>query len=480
METTATPAKPLKANCDKCIENKTFAEIQIGDSATLEKTLAFEDVNLFALASGDLNPTHIDVDFAKNSNRKLTAHAMWSGALFSNLLGTQLPGPGTVYRGQMLKFHRPVALGETIKVIVTAIEKHEKDYLITFDCRCCSAHDENDVICTGTAEVFAPIEKVQRERISLPNLQLNDRGSQLQRLVAMTKDYAPIPMAVVHPVDRNSFMGAIEAARSNLIVPILFGPREKIQAVAEQENIDLSQYRLVETEHSHEAAEKAVAMARAGEVEAIMKGSLHTDELMGAAVRRNTGISTARRMSHVFLMDVPAYPRPIMVTDAAINIDPTLEEKRDIVQNAIDMAHALGNPQPRVALLSAVETVNPKLRSTLEAAAICKMADRGQITGGLVDGPLAFDNAVSEEAAQIKGISSPVAGLADILIAPDLEAGNMVAKQLEYMADALSSGIVLGARVPIALTSRADSILSRMASCALALLLAHNKVKKLP
>ncbi len=480
MDMTTATLKLSKAKCDKCIENRTFSEIQIGDSATLQKTLAFEDVNLFALASGDINPTHIDVDFVKTTaHHKLTGHAMWSGALFSNLLGTQLPGPGTVYRGQMLKFHRPVALGETIKVTITAIEKQEKDHIVTFDCRCSNAHDEKDVICTGTAEVFAPVEKVQRERVTLPRLQLNDRGAQLQRLVAMTRDYEPIPMAVVHPVDRNSFMGAIEAARSELIIPILVGPIDKIRAVAEQEGIDLSLYRVVNTEHSHEAAEKAVAMARAGEVEAIMKGSLHTDELMGAAVQRATGIATARRMSHVFLMDVPAYPRPIMVTDAAINIDPSLEEKRDIVQNAIDMAHALGNPQPRVALLSAVETITPKLRSTLDAAAICKMADRGQITGGLVDGPLAFDNAVSEEAAHIKGIISPVAGLADILVAPDLESGNMVAKQLEYMADALSSGIVLGARVPIALTSRADSILSRMASCALALLLAHNKVKKI-
>ncbi len=480
MDITKNSVKPTLGKCDKCIENKTFSEINIGDSATLQKTLAFEDVNLFALASGDMNPTHTDIDFAETSQRKLTGHAMWSGALFSNLLGTQLPGPGTVYRGQMLKFHRPVALGESIQATVTVIEKQDSDFVISLDCRCTNADDEKDVICTGTAEVFAPTEKVQRERVTLPHLKLNDRGSQLQRLVAMTKDYAPIPMAIVHPVDRNSFMGAIEAARSNLIVPILFGPLDKMRAVAEQENINIDDYRVVDTEHSHEAAEKAVAMARAGEVEAIMKGSLHTDELMGAAVRRATGIASARRMSHVFLMDVPAYPRPIMVTDAAINIDPTLEEKRDIVQNAIDMAHALGNQQPRVALLSAVETINPKMRSTLEAAAICKMADRGQITGGLVDGPLAFDNAVSEEAARIKGIQSPVAGLADILVAPDMESGNMVAKQLEYMADALSSGIVLGARVPIALTSRADSVLSRMASCALALLLAHNKQKKIP
>jgi phosphate acetyltransferase/phosphate butyryltransferase len=281
-------------------------------------------------------------------------------------------------------------------------------------------------------------------------------------------------------VDSNSLKGAIDAARAKLIVPVLVGPIEKIRAVADSEQIDLSEYTLVDTEHSHEAAAKAVSMARAGDVEALMKGSLHTDELMRAAVQRGTGISTSRRMSHVFMMDAPAYPRPLFITDAAINIDPTLEEKVDIVQNAIDLAHALNLENPKVALLAAVETVSSKMRSTLEAAAICKMAHRKQITGGIIDGPLAFDNAVSPEAARIKGIDSEVAGQADILIAPDLESGNMVAKQLEYMAQAQSSGIVLGARVPIALTSRADTVLSRMASCALALLLVRHKKPATP
>jgi phosphate acetyltransferase len=243
--------------------------------------------------------------------------------------------------------------------------------------------------------------------------------------------------------------------------------------------VDLSSYTVVPTEHSHAAAEKAVAMARAGEVDELMKGSLHTDELMHAVLVPGTGLSTDRRMSHVFIMDVPAYPRPLFITDAALNIDPDLEAKRDIVQNAIDLAHVLGIEAPRVAILSAVETVNPKLRSTLEAAALCKMADRGQITGGTVDGPLAFDNAVSSEAARVKGIVSPVAGQADILVVPDLESGNMLVKQLQYLADAQSTSIVLGARVPIVLTSRADNALARMASCALALLVAQSKRKAL-
>lgn len=456
------------------IENKTFNEINIGDHATLTHTLTFEDINLFALASGDINPTHLDFEYAQHTHlRKVSGHGMWNGALFSNLLGTELPGPGTVYRRQTLDFRKQISLGDTVTATITVIAKEPDESVITFECR--TVDQENELICSGIAEVMAPTKKIRRARATLPRIPVNNPGAQLQRLVSMTKGFEPIRMAIVHPVDRNSLVGAIDAALARLIIPILVGPAEKIAAVAEKENLDVSEYELIDTEHSHEAAAKAVAMARAGEVDAIMKGSLHTDELMHAAVQRGTGISTARRMSHVFMMDVPTYPRPLFITDAAINIDPSLEEKMDIVQNAIDLAHALGVPEPKVALLSAVETVSSKLRSTLEASAICKMADRKQITGAIVDGPLAFDNAVSVEAARIKGISSPVAGKADILVAPDLEAGNMVAKQLEYMAEAQSSGIVLGARVPIALTSRADTILSRMASCALAMLLVRHK-----
>jgi phosphate acetyltransferase len=277
----------------------------------------------------------------------------------------------------------------------------------------------------------------------------------------------------VHPCDKNSLLGPIEAAKRGIIEPVLVGPEEKIRTVAEAEGVDLSPYRIVSTLHSHEAAEKAVELARAGEVEALMKGSLHTDELMAPIVPSATGLRTSRRISHVFVMDVPSYPRMLLITDAAINIYPKLEEKADIVQNAIDLAHALGIEEPRVAILSAVETVNPKIESTIEAAALCKMADRGQITGGILDGPLAFDNAISEEAAKTKHIVSPVAGLADILLVPDLEAGNMLAKQLSYLAGAESGGVVLGTRVPIVLTSRADSVRGRLASTAVMALVAH-------
>ena len=325
--------------------------------------------------------------------------------------------------------------------------------------------------------MIAPTEKVSRGSVVLPEIELREKGRRYRQLIAMTRDLEPIRTAVVHPVDTVSLLGAVEAARSKLIVPVLVGPEQKIRAAAEQAQLDLSPYEIVSTEHSEAAAEAAVAMARSGQAEALMKGALHTDELMRAVVDHERGLRTARRISHVFAIDAPAYPRALFVTDAAINIYPTLADKHDIVQNAIDLAHVLGIPQPHVAILSAVETVTESIRSTLDAAALCKMADRGQITGGILDGPLAFDNAVSEEAAKTKGIVSPVAGRAHIFVVPDLEAGNMLAKQLEYLAEAEMAGIVLGARVPIILTSRADKTLARLGSCAIALLLARHKAE---
>jgi phosphate acetyltransferase len=298
-----------------------------------------------------------------------------------------------------------------------------------------------------------------------------------QRLLQQTSGLPPIHTAVVHPVDQNALLGAIEAAQANLIIPLLVGPEERIRAAAQTAGIDLSPFRIISTEHSHAAAEQAVALVREGKVDALMKGSLHTDELMRAALAPGIGLRTERRMSHVFVMDVPTYPRLLLITDAALNIAPDLEAKRDIVQNAIDFARVLGIDRPKVAILSAVETVNPKIPSTLDAAALCKMADRGQIIGGILDGPLAFDNAISAEAAEIKGIVSPVAGQADILVVPDLESGNMLAKQLEYLANAQTAGIVLAARVPIVLTSRADNALAHLVSCALALLLVQQRTK---
>ena len=294
-----------------------------------------------------------------------------------------------------------------------------------------------------------------------------------QRLLDFCKALSPVPTAVVHPCDESSLRGAVDAARMGLIAPTLVGPQARIEAVAHEHGIDIAGLPLVDAPYSEASAAKAVDLVREGKAEALMKGSLHTDELMGAVVRRDTGLRTARRVSHCFVMDVPSYSETLIVTDAAINIAPTMEDKVDIVQNAIDLAHALHFPEVRVAILSAMETVNPKVPSTMEAAALCKMADRGQITGGILDGPLALDNAISLESVKIKRIDSPVAGRANVLVVPDLEAGNMLAKSLSFLAGADAAGIVLGARVPIVLTSRADSVTTRLASCGIASLVAH-------
>ena len=296
-----------------------------------------------------------------------------------------------------------------------------------------------------------------------------------ERLVAATKGLQPLATAVAHPCDETSLMGVLDAAQAKIIVPILVGPKERISAVATAKGLNLEGIEIVDVAHSHAAAEKAVELVRTGKAELLMKGSLHSDELLGAVTKRDTGLRTGRRISHVFVMDVPNHPHTLFITDAAVNIAPDLMAKRDIIQNAIDLFAGLGLGVPKVAVLSAVETVNPDIPSTIEAAALCKMSDRSQITGGELDGPLAFDNAISPEAARIKGIKSPVAGHAQILVVPDLEAGNMLAKNLTFLSGADAAGIVLGARVPIILTSRADNLRSRMASCAVAMLLAHSR-----
>jgi phosphate acetyltransferase len=298
------------------------------------------------------------------------------------------------------------------------------------------------------------------------------RHEKYEQLIKAASKHPPLATAVAHPCDAASLEGAVEAARMGLLQPILVGPPARIREVALKASLDIGAFELVDSQHSHDSAAKAVELVRAGRVEALMKGSLHTDELMGAVVARDTGIRTARRISHCFVMDVPGHSQALIISDAAVNIAPSLEVKIDIVQNAIDLARALSTRQVRVAILSAMETVNPRVPSTLEAAALCKMADRGQITGGILDGPLALDNAISADAAAIKHIVSPVAGQANVLIVPDLEAGNMLAKSLSFLAGADAAGIVLGARVPIILTSRADSQLTRLASCAVGVLVA--------
>ena len=314
-----------------------------------------------------------------------------------------------------------------------------------------------------------------RDQILYNGVAMERKHEKYDRLIARCKSLVPVSTAVAYPCDESSLRGVVEAARLGLLVPVLVGPRGRIESVAEQCGLDITAYELVDVPDSESAASAAVQLAREGKAEMLMKGSLHTDELMAAVVRSATGLRTSRRISHAFIMDIPSLDRVLIVTDAAINIFPTLSDKMHIIQNAINLSHALGLPTPKVAILSAMETINPEVPTTVEAGALCKMADRGQITGGILDGPLALDNAIDLTAAQIKKIDSPVAGRADILVAPDLEAGNMLAKSLTFMANADAAGIVLGARVPIILTSRADSVMTRLASCAVAALVAQSR-----
>ena len=457
----------------RILRNRTFDELAVGECACIERTLAQEDVQLFAVLSGDLNPQHIDPAFAASTRfHGVIAHGMWGGALISAVLGTRLPGPGTIYLGQTLRFLAPVKLGDRLSIRVEVKAKDAATRRVTLACTC--TNQSGATVIEGEAEVIAPDERIERPRTALPEIRLDVAGHDgLQRLLAHVAPMAPIRVAVVHPCDALSLSGALDARDAGLIVPVLVGPHVRIDAAAAEAGLDLTGVAVEDVPHSHAAAARAAELAREGRVEALMKGSLHTDELMSVVVARESGLRTKRRVSHCFVLQTPYYPRPFIVTDAAINLAPDLEQKADIVRNAIDLAHVIGVRTPKVAILAAVETVTPSMPATLDAAALCKMADRGQIEGGVLDGPLAFDNAVSIAAARTKGIVSEVAGQADILVVPDLESGNMLAKQVMYMGDAASAGIVLGAKVPVVLTSRADSRESRMASCAIALLLAH-------
>ncbi len=458
---------------ERYLVNKTYEEIRVGDSSTLQRTLKPEDVKIFAVMTGDVNPAVIDPSFAESGMfREVIAHGMWSGSLISTVLGTQFPGPGTILVDQSLHFSRPVTIGDTITITVTAKQKFDHNKHILFDCVC--TNQEGLQVLRGTAEVLAPTDKIERlQQVNLPEIRIEDKHDRLGRLMARVKGWEPVEVAVAHPCDRESLRGPVLAYQAGIIEPILVGPEDKIRSLADECGLDISGIRIVNAAHSHDSAATAVSLVRSGDASALMKGSLHTDELLAEVISRTSGLRTGRRISHVFVMDVPTYPRPLLITDAAVNIAPTLEEKVDIIQNAIELAHALGTPEPKVAILAAVETVNGKMQSTLDAAALCKMADRGQIKGGLLDGPLAFDNAVSIGAAKTKGIKSAVAGQADILMMPNLEAGNMVAKQLEYLAGALTAGIVLGTKCPIILTSRADTAETRIASCVIAALVAR-------
>jgi phosphotransacetylase/acyl dehydratase len=451
------------------IENRPLDEIAVGDFAEIVRTLTAQDIDAFAIVSGDVNPAHVDQEFAEaDIFHKVIAHGMWGGALISNVLGTKLPGPGTIYLNQSLKFLKPVGIGDTVTVRVTVAEKDEERKRVTLDCLCTNGDDKP--VISGQAVVIAPDRKIKRPRVVMPDLVMHQKGAGYDHLLDEARELPPLSVAVVHPCDAESLAAALRTHDIGLVEPLLVGPEARIVGVAEDAGLDITGIEIIDTKHSHASAEQAVALVREGRAQALMKGALHTDEIMSAVVSKTAGLRSERRMSHVYVMDVPTYPKPLLITDAAINIAPDLKTKADIVQNAIDLACAIGIEMPRVALLSAVETITPRIPSTVEAGALCKMADRGQIRGGVLDGPLAFDNAISMRALASKGITSPVAGQTDVLVAPDLESGNMIAKQLMYLAGAEAAGIVLGAQVPIILASRADDMRTRVASAAIAVL----------
>lgn len=448
------------------LRNRTFEELQVGDVASLVRIVGRDDIDLFAAVSGDVNPAHLDTAFAATDLfGHIVAHGMWTAALVSAVLGTKLPGPGTIYLGQDLRFLKPVTPGDTITVTVRVKEKRPEKHIVLLETVC--TNQKGDEVLSGTATVIAPSQTIEWPRSPLPSVSLR-RHDRYDAFVKEAASKPPIRAAIVHPCSPEAILAAIEVRDRGLLEPLLVGPEAKIRAAAAAAEVSLDGIAIEPVAHSHAAAARAVELATAGEVAVLVKGSLHTDELLEAVVAPNSGLRTERRISHVYVMDVPAYPKPIIITDAAINILPTLEQKRDICQNAVDLLRRLGLEEPLVAVLAAVETVNPNMPATLDAAALTVMAARGQIVGAKVDGPLAFDNAISPDAARTKGIVSPVAGRADILLVPDLEAGNMLAKQLIYFAGATAAGLVLGARVPIVLTSRSDSLSARIASAALA------------
>lgn len=450
------------------VRNTTWAELAVGATARLERTCTVDDLILFAHVSGNLNPVVVPDGHGRDTDG-VVAPSLWVGSLISAVLGNLLPGPGTLYRSQSFVFSRRVRIGEKLRITVTCTAKGVCPEA-TFETRVEAA--DGEPVCTGIAEIDAPTTTVVTPVRELPHLML-DRQDHFARLIALAKTRAPLKVAVVCPDDRNALGGALLAAGEGLIDPVLVGDPEAIARAAADLEEDIARYPVVAVADPHAAAARAVAMVNAGEVSTLMKGNVHSDVLLAAVVKKDGGLRGNRRVSHVFVMDVPTLDHLLFISDAAINIAPDLTTKVDIVQNAIDVARACGLPKPRVGVLSAVETVNVNIPSTLDAAVLSKMAERGQIRGGIVDGPLAMDNAVDLEAARTKGIASLVAGRADVLIVPNLEAGNMLAKELTFVARAEAAGLVVGARVPVILTSRADNDRSRLASSAIAQLYDH-------
>lgn len=448
-----------------------YDALELGQTASIEREIVVDDLYLFARASGNLNPLHLpafDHDGDKRSDA--VAPSMFNGALISSVLGNILPGPGTLYRSQDLRFLGRAVVGDRLQISVTVTSKgaEREVNLATKVVRM----SDGAIIAEGEACVIAPAVKIAHLDAPLPNISVK-QFHQIDKLVDACGPLDPLRTAVVAPEEPQSLLGAMLAFRNELIRPILIGDAVRIRALAQEVGASLGDLELIDEKDHSAAAARAVALVHEGRVQAVMKGHLHTDELLAHIVKRDGGLRTSRRLSHVFVIDVPDHAAPLLVSDAAINIAPTLEEKVDIVQNAIDLARALGIETPKVGILSAVETVTPRIPSTLDAAILSKMAERGQIKGGMVDGPLAMDNAINLDAAKTKGLASLVAGRAEVLIVPNIEAGNMLAKELTFLSGSEAAGIVLGAKAPVMLTSRSDNDRARLASCAVAVLYDH-------
>lgn len=450
------------------LANTPFASLSVGQSARVKRLCTANDLIVFAHASGNLNPIHLPAtDFTGDGvDDAPVAPGMWLASLISSVIGNRLPGPGTLYLSQTLNFEGRAYLGDELVIDVT-VSAIEADHTVSLATQV--ARVDGQVLLSGQARVRAPAMPIYLKDIAVPDLQVQ-KYQHFDAMMEAVKVLPPLPVAVVAPDDPHSLGGALLARDHGLILPILVGCAARIATAAETLGVSLAGLEIIDIADEPASAARAVAMVHEGRVRAVMKGHLHTDGLLKHVIKADGGLRTGRRISHVFVMDVPGRAQPILITDAAINIAPDLPTKVDIVQNAINLALAVGISAPKVGIVSAVETVNPAIPSTLDAAILSKMADRGQITGGLVDGPLAMDNAIDIGAARTKGIHSLVAGHANVLVAPNMEAGNMLAKELTFLAHAESAGMLVGASVPVILTSRADDNRARLASCALALL----------
>lgn len=457
---------------DTLCENLTFEELALGDTASLTHTLTTQDVRTFAAMTGDINPIHLDAAYASRTPfHTVIAHGMWGASLISTVIGTRMPGPGTICMNQRWQFVRPVHVGDTLTARVSVAAKDERTHHITLACRCSNQH--GDDVITGSAQVLAPQEKVFRAAKAKPRPNVVEHSDRFQSLFALTAGLPAIKVAVVYPCSEGTMQDAMRASDMGLIVPVFVGPKDQIEALARQCNLALNQRRIVDTPTAQSAAQLAVKMALQHEVQALMRGHLPADDLMEEVMNREHGLRTARHVSHAHVLDLPGHSNPVMISDASVKARLDADSRRHTVQNAIDLAHVLGMPCPKVAILSGLETVDVGMNSSVDTAALCKMAKIGLITGGTVDGPLSLDNALSAQAARDHGVVSPVAGQADILIVASPAAGSLITRQLQYLADAQVAGVVMGTRVPVILSSPADGLMATPASCALALLLTH-------